>query len=201
MVDVGVAHGTDWLYDAYPAAQYFLVEPVVEFRPAMEELARRLKAEIILAAAGPERGETVIKLYGATLSSSTIIKTYGKRRVAADAADDRRIPVIPLDSLLARESARGPFLLKMDIQGAELLALQGATRMLEDTELIILETSLFNFQGSPDFAEVVANLRARGFCVYDILGGAYRRFDGALGQVDLVFVKEDGFFRKHKKWD
>jgi len=199
--DVGVANGTDWLYTAYPDAQYFLVEPVAEFVPAMEEIAKVLKAEIVLAAAGPEFSETVIKLYGQTFSSSTIIKTYGKKQTVGDAAEARVIPVIPLDSLLENREVPGPYLLKLDIQGAELLAIRGATKILEDTELIVMETNLFHFGGAPDLADVVAHMRTLGFAVYDILGGAYRGYDGALGQIDLVFAKEDGFFRGYKKWN
>ena len=40
-------------------------------------------------------------------------------------------------------------------------------------------------------------MKDRSFVVYDIIGCNYRPYDGALAQVDLVFVKEDGRFRKY----
>ena len=34
-----------------------------------------------------------------------------------------------------------------------------------------------------------------GFVVYDIFGEQFRPLDGALGQIDMAFVKERGIFR------
>jgi hypothetical protein len=39
-------------------------------------------------------------------------------------------------------------------------------------------------------------MKDRGFVVYDICGFVQRPLDGALAQVDLAFVKENGHFRK-----
>ena len=51
-------------------------------------------------------------------------------------------------------------------------------------------------KGAPEFFEVIKFMKDKGFVVYDILNGFYRPLDKALGQVDIVFVKEDGKFRK-----
>jgi len=39
-------------------------------------------------------------------------------------------------------------------------------------------------------------MKDRGFVVYDIFGGHNRPLDGALGQIDMAFVKENWQFRK-----
>jgi hypothetical protein len=39
-------------------------------------------------------------------------------------------------------------------------------------------------------------MKEQGFVVYDIFGGHNRLLDNALGQIDLVFTKENGIFRK-----
>jgi len=39
-------------------------------------------------------------------------------------------------------------------------------------------------------------MKACGFVAFDIILGWNRPLDNALGQVDIVFVKEDGCFRK-----
>eukprot|EP00966_Prymnesium_polylepis_P099725 2309186-Prymnesium_polylepis.2 len=55
-------------------------------------------------------------------------------------------------------------LLKLDIQGAELLVLAGATRTLRSVEVLMIELSLVDYNpGSPQFAEVVAELTRLGF--------------------------------------
>jgi hypothetical protein len=56
--------------------------------------------------------------------------------------------------------------------------------------------SLFPFwEGSPDLAEVVAEMRKHGFVVYDLIGRHGRPLDGALAQLDVAFVAESGRFR------
>ncbi|NIQ16320.1 MAG: hypothetical protein GTO02_18595, partial [Candidatus Dadabacteria bacterium] len=41
---------------------------------------------------------------------------------------------------------------------------------------------------------------SNGFVIYDFLDGLFRPLDNALGQIDIVFVKRDGFFRQDHRW-
>lgn len=92
----------------------------------------------------------------------------------------------------------GSYLIKIDVQGAELDVLAGATNIIPDTELVILEVSLFEFfVGGPQFYEVVNYMKKEGFVVYDLFGYHCRPIDLALAQIDVAFVKEHGSFRKH----
>ena len=110
--------------------------------------------------------------------------------------------MIALDSLLESHSIEAPVLLELDVQGAELLALQGAEQTLEHSELIVMETSLFRFhENMPQLDEVVAFMKDRGLVVYDIVGGYLRPRHEAPGQVDLAFVRDHGRFRDSHDWD
>lgn len=83
------------------------------------------------------------------------------------------------------------------MQGAELDVLEGAKLTIAETEAVILEVSFFEFmQGAPVFYDVVHYMKMKGFAAWDILPGWNRPLDDALGQVDIVFVKENGIFRK-----
>ncbi len=96
---------------------------------------------------------------------------------------------------------KGPYLLKVDVQGAEIEVMEGTFRIVNDLEVVILEVSLFQFFiECPQFFDVMNYMNARGFCVYDVFGEKYRPFDGALGQLDLIFVKKNGQFRKSHFW-
>jgi hypothetical protein len=44
-------------------------------------------------------------------------------------------------------------------------------------------------------------MKKKGFVVYDIVGGINRPKDMALGQKDLVFVKESGSIRNSHAWE
>ena len=88
-------------------------------------------------------------------------------------------------------------MIKIDIQGAELDALDGATEILGDTEVIVLEVSLFEFmKRAPQLDDVIAYMKARGFVTCDLVYGWNRPLDNALGQVYIVFVSDPGALRR-----
>ena len=63
-------------------------------------------------------------------------------------------------------------------------------------KLTNLEVTLFGTMiGGPQIYDVISQMKEYGFVVYDFYGFLYRPLDGALAQVDAVFVREDGKFR------
>lgn len=194
VIDVGVAYGTFDLYEKFPDASLLLIEPLEEFEGVLKDISRNYKAEYVMAAAGDKPGTTTINVHH-DLAGTTIFKESDGSY--ADGIT-REVPVVTIDGLCNERNLKGPYLIKLDVQGAELIVLNGARKVLQDTELVILEVSLFQFHvNGPQLYDVMSYMKDRGFAVYDIFGSSYRPFDGALGQVDMVFVKEDGEFRKY----
>jgi hypothetical protein len=110
----------------------------------------------------------------------------------------RIVPAVTLDQVGADRNLDGPFLVKVDVQGAELDVLKGGIETLKRTEYIILETVFFQvFIDGPGFAEIIAFMRQQGFVVYEVFDPLYRPLDGAMSQIDIAFVKESGPFRKY----
>lgn len=193
VIDVGVAIGTFELYKAFPDATHLLIEPVKEFEEALKHITRKFKAEYVIAAAGAKSGTVTINVHPLLFASSVLKESEGSH---VDGTP-REVPAVTIDDLCREKDLRGPYLIKADVHGAELLVLEGARRVLEDTEIVILETHLFQFFiDGPQFFDIVNYMKNHGFCVYDIFGQHNRPLDGALGAVDLVFAKADGQFRK-----
>ena len=194
VVDVGVAYGTPELYDAFPDARFLLVDPLEEYAEAIGQITARLAdAEWVRAAAGPSPGELEITVNRAPALSSTL----GHWKGQDDGGRARMVPVVRIDDLVAERELRGPFLLKADVEGAELRVLDGAARTLGETELVMLEVNLFEFlPGQPQLHDVVAYMKERGFVTYDFYGGHNRLLDDALAMVNMAFVREDGRFRR-----
>ena len=198
IIDVGVGTGTPGLYDVFPQAVLLLVEPLTEFAKEVEDLHRRYGGHYILAAAGRESGSAVLNVHVDHLEGSSILREFEGEHVDGS---PRQVPVVTLDEVCAAKELRGPFVLKVDAQGAELEVLEGAQKVLLGTELLVLETSLFRFmRDGPDLYEVLTYMKARGFVVYDIFGGRNRPLDGALAQVDMAFVKEEGIFHQNRSY-
>lgn len=102
-----------------------------------------------------------------------------------------------LDTILGRRNLTGEYFLKLDVQGYELEVLKGAKNTLQNTPLILLESSLLNFnEGAPLVGEIFDQLSDMGYLLFDICEFHRKSEDGALSQVDLMFSKKDWPIRK-----
>ena len=195
--DIGAAYGdfARQCHAAFPGARLVLVEPLAEYAPALETTLKTLpRAELVSAAAAAREGELSFNVHGDLVGSSL----YFEQEDSAVNGVPRTVPAVTLDGLRAARGLKAPFLIKADVQGAELDVLAGATETLREAEYVVLEVSFFEFfRGGPLFHDVVAFMRARGFVPYDIFGFQYRPLDGALSQADVAFVREQGAFRRH----
>jgi FkbM family methyltransferase len=193
VIDVGVATKTEELYQAFNDADILLVEPLVEFEPFLRDICRAYKAQYVLGAAGENPGSAIINVHPDKFGSSFLKEFEGP---GVDGVP-REIPVVTIDQLYASRKLAGPYLMKVDVQGAELQVLAGATHTLQQTEVVILEVTLFGTMiGGLQLADTVARMRQYGFAVYDVFGFNYRPLDNALCQVDMVFMQERGPFRQ-----
>ena len=192
IIDVGVKLGTDGLYDVFPDAYYLLIDPVEENEVFMNRIVGHLRhADSRLVALGDQPGELPLRVEAdgnATLRDATAHP------------DSRTVPIVTLDSLDAERPMNGPVVLKIDTEGYELPILQGATTVLERTELVILEVNFIPRQSIPEFFEIHRFLHDHGFALYDIFDMRERPRDGALGLADVAFVKKDGAFRVEKSF-
>ncbi|HEY3917376.1 MAG TPA: FkbM family methyltransferase [Stellaceae bacterium] len=83
-------------------------------------------------------------------------------RINKLASGRKQVPALRLDDLVAELRLAPPYLVKLDIQGAEAQALRGARRMLADTNVVICEADIADFQ------TINGELVAAGFDLYDI---------------------------------
>jgi len=195
IIDVGVAEGTQDLYRSFPNARHLLIEPLEEYRPHLESIVSGLKdASYIIAAATNKSGNAVINVHPDLVGSSLYLENED-----SDVNGTRRtVPALTLDQICHDHKAEGPYLLKIDTQGAELDVLRGASTILHYTDFIILEVCLLGFfDGGPQFYDCITFLKDRGFVVYDIFDTRYRPLDNAMSQADIAFVRERSQFRTY----
>lgn len=195
VIDVGAAIGTFTVccHSIFPESKYLLIEPLEENKDSLDRLIKAIPdAQHILAVAASRPGEIVINVHSDFVGSSL----YMEKEADLDGIP-RKVPASTLDLACKERNITGPYLIKVDVQGAELDVLSGAKEILDKTEYIILETSLFQFvKDGPQFYDVVAFMKSCGFVVYDMFGEHYKLIDSAMAQIDIAFVKENGRFRK-----
>jgi FkbM family methyltransferase len=192
--DVGVGFGTWGLYRAFPDAFYHLIEPTRESQPYMARLCRRLRCEVHPVALGDHDGEAKMEIR-ADIQGSTLLEEVGPR-------DFLRFDYVPMrrfDKLFT--SFARPALCKIDVQGAELMVLEGMTGKLAELDALIVETStIATVKGGAELGGVVRFMGEHGFVVADIIGLKRRPLDGATAQLDLLFVPEAAPLRADRRW-
>lgn len=78
----------------------------------------------------------------------------------------------------------GTDFLKLDVQGAELMILEGGTQLLEDVVVIHTEVEFAPlYVGQPLFADIDGFLRSQGFVLH--------RFNGLAGRAFKPFLKDN----------
>ncbi|MEM9619521.1 MAG: FkbM family methyltransferase [Pseudomonadota bacterium] len=195
-IDVGAASGTMSIYQSFPDACHIVFEPLADFHRDLEANMRSYKHEIHHCALMAKPGKRRLLRHPDKFGSSLMHRRQGR------SSDLVEIEVQRLDDVLEGRDLSNGVLLKTDCQGADLFVIEGAPKTLRSVDVVIMECSLFKFWGEhhPELYEIVTYMHARGFVVYDLLEGIFRPFDGALGQIDVVFVKADGPFRKAHQW-
>lgn len=195
IIDVGAAKGdfARQAHQVFPSARLVMVEPLSEFAASLGQIAKELPDTLLInALAADEEKSCRFNVHPDLVGSSLLIE--GEKTDVNGVPRD--LDAITLDQICTRYALTGPFLLKIDVQGAEMLVLRGSRQLLKQCEYLILELSFFHFfDGGPLMHELVAWLQEQGFVPYDILGISHRPLDGALAQIDMAFAKQSGVLR------
>lgn len=188
VVDVGAAFGDFSRISAarYPKANYLMVEPVEEYGPFLEAVSHEIPhARVVAAAASDRAGPLVLNVHRDLLGSSLFLEN---EETSVDGAP-RTVPAVRIDDVVQEHGLEGPYILKADVQGAELKVLEGARELVAEAALILLEVSFFDFfKGGARVEELVGLMSERGFALQDIANLTYRPLDGALAQADFAFL-------------
>jgi FkbM family methyltransferase len=101
-------------------------------------------------------------------------------------------PVATIDQIVAEEHLSGPFMIKLDTHGVEIPILQGASKTLAATNILVIEAYNFTF-GEPavPFWELCRQMFELGFRPLDVFDLLYREVDHAFWQFDLLFARSD----------
>ena len=91
------------------------------------------------------------------------------------------VPATTLDKLFEDLALKPPFLVKLDVQGAETAALRGGSRMLANSHIVIVECDM------DDFQDINTLLVGAGFYLED-LTGLMRLPDETLGWFYAVYA-------------
>ena len=196
IVDVGANYG-GWSRVAksvFKDARFFLIEPQAEMRPFLDRFCRQTPgSKWYLAGAGAEIGELSLTIWDDLQGSAFL---HPDIHAMTPYQQQRLVPIVTLDGLIAAGEFPIPDLIKIDVQGFELEVLRGSLGCLGKSDLLVVEVSFFHPLGErPSYYRVVELMEAYGYLIYDLVDLKYYSGEGALGQADICFVRDGSSLR------
>jgi FkbM family methyltransferase len=193
-IDGGSYRG-DWareLWKVWPSVPVMMVEPQPSCRNLLETVA--------LCAQGSKVASNALGANEGIVELSLSESNSGIRPALDETEESVKVAMRTLDTLCAEWVGMKPNFLKLDLQGYELEALRGATQMLINVEVLLIEISVLRIGEVPVFREVDRYLEEIGFRMYDVIPQYYRPRDNALWQVDAFYVKETSPLIASRSW-
>ena len=190
-IDVGAFDGVffDALFAEKKVQSSILIEPQKDLYDKLKlkyETNSSIKIHNSLLSNKVEDRTFHINKLGATSSVFEFNTQLMENQLDITVLKKETIATSTLDKLL---SSKGTIvdLLKIDVQGSELLVLEGAENILKKTQFIFLEVSFKKIYNEiPTFEEIYCWLNKRGFELLEIIPD-YRNKKGELLQANCLF--------------
>ena len=195
IVDVGAYQGT-WTREAidlFAGVKVVMIDPLPQNAIILQSMSREsglLHYE--QCAVDEECGEAILHVH-ADQSSLLEAREYGGETIVVSKRT--------LDSLLQPGSPPSGIFMKIDVQGAELRALQGAKETLKACEFVLLELSVRPiYENTPLADEIIKFMSNNKFSIFDICSYAQRPKDSNLCQIDVLFVRKGSSYLGGTGW-
>mmetsp|Transcript_10897 Transcript_10897/g.11315 ORF Transcript_10897/g.11315 Transcript_10897/m.11315 type:complete len:269 (+) Transcript_10897:98-904(+) len=195
IVDVGANTG-DWsrlIHGIFPNSSIFMIE-------GNTDLEKSLKATgfpYYISLVGDSHRTVTFHRHKTFHTGSSIFREeqydkFDQSKIIVETRELNRI-----DDILKKNNVQKVDLFKLDIQGAEFLALLGAVETLKKATYVVLESSIHQYnRGSVQFTDINILLEHHGFRLYDIVDKRKTRiypgidFEGTI-QADFLWIKSD----------
>lgn len=201
--DVGANEGqtATKLLDSFPRAQIYSFEP---HEASFAELSKLADASPRLiatqAAVGDAAGTATFFVNKASVTNSLLKPAPGSddylvQPGGMDSVTEVRVPVVTLDGFCAARSLARIDLLKLDVQGFEIRALEGARELLSSGSVtfVYLEVSFVpTYEQQPLFPEVYQYLFDRGYRLVWLYETGFHTHFYSLGANGLFVMESIG---------
>jgi FkbM family methyltransferase len=194
--DVGANRGqtADAYRRQFPDARIVCIEPFPDLVAALcTRFAGDPRVTVLPYAASDHAGVRAFHVTDRDDQNSLLPRpTLGRRYFPSDGYATRiiEVPTITVDEIVASGQAPAPDILKFDVQGAELMALQGATTLLGSGRVHVIYAEVWfvsQYEGAPLFHDVWMFLARYGYSVYAV-HDFHTAANGQLRVADAIFV-------------
>jgi|688.fasta_scaffold01230_17 FkbM family methyltransferase len=184
--DIG-ANGGQWsmhIREIFPNAEFYLFEANEYFRPYLEKTGMTF----IFALLGDKNQP--VTFFARDKTGDSIFREQTKF-YSDSVCEKRELQMVKLTDIVKHHALPLPDLIKLDVQGAEKLIIQGGIDIVSHAEAIILECKILEYnKGAPFFYEVMTLMEGLGYTLSDLLECHYLP-SGELNEIDCLFIKKD----------
>ena len=196
----GGGHYGDWTTNyraAFPSATVTVFEPFPTCVQALERsFGSDRQVKLVGKALGETTGERTLFCNRLSATNSLFQVDPAIRELLPDPEwvtpeAEMKIPVVTLDEYCQEAGVSRVNLLKLDVQGSELLALRGAEKLLARAAVDLIYTELLfrpHYQGQAYFFEVAEFLHRHGYSLHGLYNLGVGK-EGKMWQADGIFVR------------
>ncbi len=179
--------------ETFPNARVISFEPLPDIAKTLQQnLGGNSRFRVVFSALGRKAGTLKFhkNIHSHSSSALPLHENHLEAFPEARTVSTVKVSVTTLDKALRNEPLVGPVLLKLDLQGYELEALQGGIKTLRKVDAVLLETSLKPmYKGEPSFKEIETFLNGKGFRFSRSLDNL-KDSRGNVLQMDALFTRK-----------
>jgi FkbM family methyltransferase len=192
VVDIGASTGV-WSHavnELFPGARFLLVEPLwfrYDATARQHYTSAHSNFEVLEVAVADQPGRAFLTVSDNLYESSLLGLSHRQQRESVE------VDVTTLDRLLRQRSVAGRGLVKIDVQHAEHLVIEGGRRALsERVDVVVLEVTVTEApEGAKGFLALMNVMDKLGFRYFEDVGEWRAPHDGTLLEKDVVLVRKE----------
>lgn len=141
-------------------------------------------------------GEKSFYINNMDATNSLLPREKNSRRYFSRQADSKtveKVEAVTIDEIMRQQNIDNIDILKFDIQGGELMALQGAEQALQNKAISVIYTEVLfvpHYENNPLLLDIWRYLEQFDYSFFDIYD-LYRAGNGQLRFADVMFISKD----------
>ncbi len=199
ILDAGASHGkiSERMLKKFPSADVYAFEPNPMYKKALTDYAdREPRFHPQFMALSNEEGTASLNVTESAGNTSLLTPSDSLKEIDPEGSlikETVEVPIVTIDNWVERNGNPSIELMKFDIQGYELVALEGAKKTLNDSTKIVYSEIWFNcpYEKGATLSSLDLFLREQGFELFDIYKPKYKKNKSQLMWANAIFIKED----------
>ncbi|NEV93953.1 FkbM family methyltransferase [Psychroflexus sp. YR1-1] len=195
--DIGANKGT-WTKEClkyFPDATYYLFEPQINLKTDLDLLFKKHKnIHLFSVGVGHVNDELNFTMHKRDDSCTF---SFSEQEAQNRGFNQIKAPIVKLESFVKENNLKTPSILKIDAEGLDLKVLEGASNLLNNVEIIMVEVGIMNGR-IKNSALIMSNyLDEKGFKLFDITDINRPFSNKVLWLCEFVYIKKNGKLDKN----